>query len=147
MTTRLAARGSALLVACALLVGCGPPATPGGVPAPEQMNGDRGRLLSQACQACHSLEAGGPHLVGPNLSGIFGRRAGTAAGFGNYSPALLRSGIVWSPVELERWLADPAGFLPGTTMAFTGYQSAADRSVLIDFLMTATDPSRPGTAP
>jgi cytochrome c len=56
---------------------------------------------------------------------------------------LRQSGIVWSPAELDRWLADPAGFLPGTTMAFTGYQSAADRSALIAYLVTATGGGRP----
>jgi cytochrome c len=135
-------RGGLAAIGCALLLGCGPPATPDRAPASgaSSDSGERGRLLSQACLACHSLEPGGPHLVGPNLSGIFGRSAGTAAGFANYSPALLNSGIVWSPSALEGWLADPAGFLPGTTMAFTGYQSAADRAALIAFLVSATGP-------
>ena len=139
----LTARASVSLVTCILLVACRPAGEAAGVPATQGADAgtERGRLLSQACQACHSLEAGGSHLVGPNLAGIFGRPAGTAAGFSNYSPALLRSGIVWSTAELDRWLADPAGFLPGTTMAFTGYQSAADRSALIAYLVTATDPS------
>jgi len=99
----------------------------------------RGELLSYACQACHSLGQGGIHQVGPNLYGIFGRPAGSAEGF-VYSSALLDSGIVWSPAELDRWLAEPAGFLPGTTMAFTGYQLAEDREVLIEFLVDATGP-------
>ena len=74
-----------------------------GVPATQGADAgtERGRLLSQACQACHSLEAGGSHLVGPNLAGIFGRPAGTAAGFSNYSPALLRSGITGHPFLSE----------------------------------------------
>jgi len=135
-------------VACAVLAACGPSANPAGptTPAVTDAGNDRGRLLSQACQACHSLAAGAPHLVGPNLSGVFGRAAGTAPGFLGYSQALKGSGIVWSPAELDRWLADPAGYLPGTTMAFTGYQSAADRSALISFLVTATDPDRPAAA-
>ena len=144
----LTARGCVSLVTFILLVACRPAGDPAGAPAAERAgpDTDRGRLLSQACQACHSLEPGGAHLVGPNLAGIFGRPAGTAAGFSNYSPALLRSGIVWSTAELDRWLADPAGFLPGTAMAFTGYQLAADRSALIAFLVTATDPGRSDAA-
>ena len=146
--TGSATAGFALLVACVLLVACDPAPDLAGAPAPTATDAGsaRGRLLSQACQACHSLEAGGGHLIGPNLAGMFGRAAGTAAGFGNYSQALQQSGIVWSPAELDRWLADPAGFLPGTTMAFTGYQSAADRSALIAYLVTATDPGLPTAA-
>ena len=98
----------------------------------------RGELLGLACQACHSLNPGAAHIVGPNLSGIFGRPAATAPGFGGYSDALRASGIVWSPEILDRWLEDPAGFLPGTTMAFTGYRNPEDRAALIAFLVDAT---------
>jgi cytochrome c len=97
----------------------------------------RGELLSLACAACHKLEAGEGTLIGPNLHGMFGRRAGTVAGF-NYSPALKGSGLVWTPVSLEAWLSDPTGFVAGTTMAFTGYRSAADRRDLIAYLLAAT---------
>jgi cytochrome c len=136
-------------VAClALLVACRPADDADGRTASTagEREAERGRVLSLACQACHSLDAGGAHLVGPNLYGVFGRAAGTAAGFGNYSEALKRSGIVWSPAELDRWLADPAGFLPGTTMAFSGYQSAADRATLIAYLVAATKPAEAGSA-
>ena len=77
--------------------------------------------------------------MGPNLYGVFGRVAGTAEGF-NYSEALRESGIAWSPTELDSWLADPAGFLPETTMAFTGFQAPEDREALIEFLIVATGP-------
>lgn len=102
-------------------------------------NTERGELLSYACQACHTLTLGGSHQIGPNLSGVFGRVAGTAPGF-DFSAALRDSELVWSPYALDRWLADPAGFMPGTTMAFTGYQSPEDRAALIEFLVAATSP-------
>jgi cytochrome c len=121
----------------AMLAGCefatGPEVS---TPAPSVVD-RRGELLSLACQACHSLDSTGSHQVGPNLFAVFGRVAGTNQGF-DYSTALRDSRIVWSPVELDGWLADPTGFLPGTTMAFTGYQQADDRAALIQFLVTAT---------
>ena len=141
-------RVAVVTAACAALLGCspsaGPPVSAGSSAAAD--DSERGELLSLACQACHSFGPGGAHLVGPNLAGVFGRTAGTAPGFDNYSEALKRSGIVWSPAVLDRWLADPAGFLPGTTMAFTGYQAAQDRAALLAFLTIATGAESPGDA-
>lgn len=97
----------------------------------------RGQLLSLACAACHSFGAGEKTIVGPNLHGVFGRPAGAVEGF-DYSPALRSSGLVWTPRALDAWLADPASFVAGTKMTFTGYRSAADRRDLIAYLLEAT---------
>jgi cytochrome c len=51
---------------------------------------------------------------------------------------LRASQLIWTPRSLEAWLADPAGFVVGTTMAFTGYRSAEDRRDLIAYLLHAT---------
>jgi cytochrome c len=98
----------------------------------------RGELLALACAACHKFRAGEGTLIGPNLHGVFGRPAATVEGFA-YSPALAQSGLVWTPASLAAWLADPAGFVAGTTMAFTGYRSPADRRDLIAYLLQVTD--------
>jgi cytochrome c len=97
----------------------------------------RGELLGLACAACHHFRAEQGALIGPNLQGVFGRPAGTVPGFA-YSPALSRSGLIWTPRSLEAWLADPASFIAGTTMAFTGYRSPEDRRDLIAYLLRAT---------
>ena len=106
---------------------------------PEFGNADfaRGELLAFACAACHKFRAGEGTLIGPNLHGVFGRPAAAVAGFA-YSPALQQSGLVWTPTSLGAWLADPAGFVTGTTMAFSGYRSAEDRRDLIAYLLRAT---------
>jgi cytochrome c len=98
---------------------------------------ERGELLGLACAACHKLAAGEGTLIGPNLHGVFGRAAGAVPGYA-YSEALKGSGIIWTPVSLEAWLADPTGFVAGTTMAFTGYRSAEDRRDLIAYLLHVT---------
>ena len=97
----------------------------------------RGELLSLACAACHTFRADEGTLVGPNLHGVFGRPAATVPGFA-YSAALQAQQLVWTPVSLEAWLAEPAGFVVGTTMAFSGYRSAEDRRDLIAYLLRAT---------
>ena len=97
----------------------------------------RGELLGFACAACHKFRAEEGTLIGPNLHGVFGRSAAAVAGFG-YSPALAQSGLVWTPRSLEAWLANPAEFVAGTTMSFTGYRSAEDRRDLIAYLLRVT---------
>jgi len=97
----------------------------------------RGQLLSYACAACHTFGVEAGTLVGPNLHGVFGRHAGSVVGF-EYSPALANSGLVWTPVSLEAWLNEPASFVAGTKMAFTGYRSSEDRRDLIAYLLRAT---------
>lgn len=98
---------------------------------------ERGEILSFACQACHTLGAGQPVVIGPNLHGVFGRRAATREGF-EYSPALAGSGIVWTTEALEDWLASPTDFVPDTKMVFAGYGDPNDRRDLIAYLLVAT---------
>lgn len=103
----------------------------------------RGKLLYIQCRACHELKAGGPQLVGPNLSGVFGRKAAAAPGFNNYSAALRKSDIVWNAQTLDKWLAQPASMVPGNTMAFPGISNAKDRAALIAYIEAETKPAKP----
>jgi cytochrome c len=97
----------------------------------------RGELLGFACAACHKFRAEEGASIGPNLHGVFGRPAAAIAGL-PYSPALRAAGLVWTPVSLDAWLADPAGFVAGTTMPISGYRSADDRRDLGAYLLQAT---------
>jgi cytochrome c len=98
---------------------------------------ERGALLSLACAACHGLRAGEPSTIGPGLHGVFGRSAASVPGFA-YSDALRAAPLVWTPAAVEAWLAAPATFVPGTTMAFTGYRDPDDRRDLIAYLLNVT---------
>ena len=100
----------------------------------------RGQLLYMVCKACHDVEAGLPHKVGPNLHGMFGRKAGTAEGF-RYTDALAKSGIVWTPETMDAWLKQPGAQVPGNGMAFAGIANDADRASLVAWLMANTGAS------
>jgi len=85
------------------------------------------------CRACHSLEAGAPHKLGPNLAGIIGQPAASRAGF-SYSPALRAAGLVWDRATLDRWIEKPSAVLKGHRMVFMGMPDPARRAALIDHI-------------
>ena len=97
----------------------------------------RGQLLFLQCRACHTLKAGEPNKVGPNLHRIFARAPLTAPGY-VYSAAFVAARPRWTPALLDRWLERPGATLKGTTMAFGGMARPADRAALIAGLQTAT---------
>lgn len=149
-----------ILASSLLLVGCGAdqpvdstgagtgadaPAQTDSKPALEDLSAlmatadvDRGKTLYFQCRACHSLLKDAAHKVGPNLHGMFGRKAGTAPGFA-YSDVLKNSDIVWDAETMNEWLARPSQFLPGNLMVFVGIKKPEDRASLIKFLQQATE--------
>lgn len=94
------------------------------------------RIFRSQCMGCHALEAG-DHRAGPTLAGVFGRKAGSVAGF-EFSEAMMQTGIVWSADSLDEFLADPQGIVPGTTMVFWGLDPTP-RHELIRYLEAAAD--------
>lgn len=154
-------RRPALLLAALILSGCGEggdraaaPAAPS--PEPVQLTEaerqarlaslpppyntadlENGRRRFGTCRSCHTITQGGPNMTGPNLYGVFGRRAGSHPDFA-YSEALVNTGWTWDPARLDGWLADPRGYLPGTKMSFAGLKDAEDRRDLIAYLMVET---------
>lgn len=105
---------------------------------------DKGKTQFLQCRACHSVEAGGANKVGPNLHGIFGRKAGLAPGF-NYSDELKNSNVVWSVDTLDHWLERPSELVPGNRMVFVGIHNAQDRANLIAYLEQAAGGDVAGT--
>jgi cytochrome c len=100
-------------------------------------NAARGeRVFNQQCKTCHSLEDG-PSMTGPTLHGMFGRKAGTAAGF-DFSEAMIKSGIVWDETTLAEYTSDPKAKVPDGKMVFNGIKQAGQLADLVAYLKQAT---------
>jgi cytochrome c len=76
--------------------------------------------------------------VGPVLNGVFGRTAGTLAGY-NYSPAMVKAGadgLVWTPEVMAQYLVKPRDYVKGTKMTFNGLPNPQDIANVIAYLQT-----------
>jgi cytochrome c len=92
-----------------------------------------GETVYARCLGCHALAY---DRTGPRHCGLFGRRAGSVAGFA-YSDVMKRSDIVWSAATLDRFLANPPKALPGTSMTYAGVPDRTERAALIAYLKQA----------
>jgi len=86
-------------------------------------------LFDKRCGGCHALDR---DKEGPQLHGVFGRKAGSVTSF-QYSDALKKSGIVWTEGTLEQWLADADKLVPNNDMTFH-VEKADERSEIITYL-------------
>jgi cytochrome c len=105
----------------------------------------RGARIFVQCMACHSVKPG-EHMTGPSLAHVWGRKAATVEGFARYSEALQRSGVTWNESTLDKWLADPAQLVPGTSMTFAGLKEARDRQDVAAYLKAVSDGKAPQVA-
>lgn len=94
-------------------------------------------LYKTMCMSCHSIDYNG---VGPAHKGVFGRKAGSVAGY-SYSPAVKASPIVWGETTLEQWLTNPEKLIPGQKMGYM-VPSAQDRADLIAYLQQAAQAAK-----
>ena len=102
----------------------------------------RGAQLFQQCMACHSVEEG-EHMTGPSLAHVWHRKAGTVEGFMRYSDALKSANVIWDEATLDKWLANPERFAPGTSMTFPGLKAPKDRADVAAYLKAVAENSAP----
>lgn len=94
-------------------------------------------IFEQDCAGCHTIQAGAANGIGPNLHGLFGRKAGGGRGYA-YSAAMRTAGIVWSARTLDAFIAAPQDVVPGNKMPFAGISEAEQRQRLVAYLEAAT---------
>jgi cytochrome c len=102
----------------------------------------RGENSAKKCQACHTFNKGGRNLVGPNLWGVVGRPKASEAGF-NYSAAIKAKGGNWTIDEINQFITNPRGYIPGTNMTFGGIPRAGERADIIVYLNSLSDNPAP----
>ena len=86
------------------------------------------------CAVCHKTGAAEKSMLGPNLFGVGGRKAGATAF--NYSPAMKAAKLNWTKNNLIKFVADPRGTVPGNRMAFAGIKDPKKAEEVANYLMS-----------
>lgn len=90
-------------------------------------------VFATHCAACHAPSSG-QNKIGPSLAGIVGSKAGSVPGF-KLSPAMKTADITWDDASLDKFLANPTGFIHGSRM-FVSLPNGSDRDNVIAYLNT-----------
>src|ERR1700751_4163016 len=104
---------------------------------------EKGAAAAKVCQACHTFEKNGPNRVGPNLYGVVGDHKGEGRGGVNFSAAIKAKGGTWTIDDLNQFITNPKGFIPGTAMGFAGIQRDSQRADVIAYLNSLSDNPKP----
>ena len=91
------------------------------------------KVFASICGTCHSAARPPRDVVGPSLYGVIGRKAGSKPGF-SYSKAMAAAGFVWTPDQLQAYIAKPQAIVPGNRMPFSGLPNPKDRADVVGFL-------------
>lgn len=106
----------------------------------------KGEADAKVCTACHNLQKGGGAKVGPPLWGVVGRPVASIAGF-DYSEGIKKKGGNWSLEDINAFITNPKGYIPGTKMGYAGEESPEKRADIVDYLHTLSDSPQPLPAP
>tara|TARA_B110001452_G_C15083046_1_gene377862 strand:+ start:67 stop:606 length:540 start_codon:yes stop_codon:yes gene_type:complete len=97
-----------------------------------------GEKIFKKCAACHSINKGGAHKIGPALYNVVGRKVGGEADY-KYSKALAAYNKQWDLEELNGFLLKPSKWIKGTKMAYAGLRKEGDRASVIKYLNQNSD--------
>ena len=95
-------------------------------------------IFMRKCSSCHDHEKSGGHGKGPHLWNLFGRKAGSVAGF-DFSTAMKSSGHSWNLASVNYYLTNTEQAVPDRIMEFRGIRRDKVRARLLAFLRTLND--------
>ncbi len=102
-----------------------------------------GEKVFRKCAACHMIGPDAVNRVGPELTDVIGRTAGSVEGF-KYSKAMIEAGEngkVWNNETLHDYLENPRGVVKGTNMAFAGLKKLEERDAVIAYIEAQQGPA------
>ena len=88
----------------------------------------------KSCGTCHATDSGAPPRQGPNLAGVYGRKAGKLEGF-KYSAALAGADWTWDAASLDKWIENAQAMRPGVVMPYR-QADPEKRAKIIEYLKT-----------
>ena len=101
-----------------------------------------GEKVFKKCSACHMIAADGKNMIGPNLWGVIGRKAGAIDDY-KYSKAMLAYAKEWTFEEMNSYLIKPQAYVKGTKMAFAGLRKEKDRASVILYMNSKSENPKP----
>src|SRR3954467_12113373 len=114
-------------------------------PLPERLakaDPKKGEASPRPSPACHNFEKGAGPKIGPPLYGVVDRQRASIPGFA-YSDAMKSKPGDWSFDELDKFIANPKGDIPGTKMAYAGEKDPQKRADIVDYLNSLSDSPKP----
>jgi cytochrome c len=90
--------------------------------------------FTRQCLVCHTIEKGDPDRFGPNLSGIVGKKAGSASDFPYTRAFKSAANWEWTEDALASWIMFPGVMVPGTAMGIFQGVAERDRDDIVAYL-------------
>ena len=128
---------SAEVLWCGLIVAAAQISLSTSAQAADFVNGEA--LFLEHCSACHTVIERVRDKSGPNLHGLFGRRAGSEEYSAGFTEEMVSSGLTWEVATLQAFVNSPSRMVRGTKMVFRGLPEFDERIDLACYLAQFTN--------
>ena len=101
---------------------------------------EAGARVFNQCRACHTINAGGRNGVGPNLHGVWDRRAAANETFRYSAPMREKAagGLTWNEANFRAYIANPKEVVPGGSMSYPGLRNEQQLNDLVAYVRQAS---------